>query len=384
MISIRSGALAALLVAGSAAPVAAQQALPPIRVGQTISGTLVQADPKPAQRGRFKAYRFQAAAGRPYLITMRSDDFDAYLRVVRNVGGITDMIKENDDSGGETDARIRFQAATAGTYLVVAQALGEDETGDFTLQVTEAPRPTTTAPRPIGVGQPVTGRLAETDAVLDEDDSYYDTYTLQGRPGQRLQIEMSSDSFDTYLNLGRMQGGEFVSKSTDDDGVGEGTNSRMRVTLDEGGEYVVRANSVGSGVGPYTLVVTERAPQRPATPVAITAGSEARGSLDESDPELDDGSVYDYWSYRGRAGESLTVNMSSDAFDTVVAVGRMVNGAFEEVGNNDDGPDGTNSLLQVTLPADGEYLIRATSLGTGSGAYRIRVEAGRGSALPST
>ena len=385
MISIRSGALAALLVAGSAAPVVAQQVLPPIRVGQTVNGTLVQSDPKPAERGRFKAYRFQAAAGRPYLITLRSDDFDAYLRVVRNVGGITDMVKENDDSGGGTDSRVRFQTATAGTYLLVAQALGEDETGSFTLQVTEAPRPTTTAPRAIGVGQPLTGRLAETDAVLEEDDSYYDTYTLQGRAGQRLQIEMRSDSFDTYLNLGRMQSGEFVSKSTDDDGMGDGTHSRMRVTLDDAGEYVLRANSVGAGgVGPYTLVVTERAPQRPATPVAITLGSEAGGSLDDTDPELDDGSVYDYWSYRGRAGEGITVTMRSDEFDTVVAVGRMVNGVFEEIGNNDDGPDGTNSQLQVTLPADGEYMIRATSLGSGSGAYRIRVESGRASSLPNT
>ncbi|HYW06140.1 MAG TPA: hypothetical protein VE913_04235 [Longimicrobium sp.] len=385
MISIRSGALAALLAAGSAAPMTAQQALPPIRLGQTVNGTLARSDPKPAERGRFKAYRFQAVAGRPYLITLRSDDFDAYLRVARNVGGITDFLKENDDSGGETDARIRFQATTAGTYLLVAQALGEDETGSFTLQVTEAPRPTTTGERAIGVGQPVTGRLADTDAVLEDDDSYYDTYMLQGRAGQRLQIEMRSDSFDTYLNLGRMQGGEFVSKSTDDDGMGEGTHSRMRVTLDEAGQYVLRANSLGAGgMGPYTLVVTERAAQRPATPVAITLGSEAGGSLDESDPELDDGSVYDYWSYRGRAGEGLTVTMSSDAFDTVVAVGRMVNGVFEEIGNNDDGPDGTNSQLQVTLPAEGDYMIRATSLGTGSGAYRIKVESGRSTALPST
>jgi len=384
---MRSGALAALLaVAGAASAKAQQEQLPAIRVGQTITGTLVQNDPTPSERGRFKVYRFQAAAGRPYLITLRSGDFDAYLRVVRNVGGITEVVKEDDDHGGNTDARIRFHPDSAGTYLLVAQALSEEETGAFSLQVAEAPRPTTDAPRALGLGQSTTGRLAETDAVLEDDDSYYDSYTIEGRAGQRLQIEMRSDSFDTYLNLGRMQGTEFVSQSTDDDGMGEGTDSRLRITLDETGQYLLRANSVSAGAaGPYTLAVTERAPAAAAKPTPITAGSQVSGTLDDGDPELDDGSAYDYWSYRGRAGELLTITMTSDVFDTFLAVGRVVNGVFQEVGNNDDGTDGTNSQLQVTLPEDGEYMVRANSLAAGgTGAYRLRVETGRGTTLPST
>ena len=378
MNAIRRGAVAALLLAGAAAPAVAQANHPAIRPGQTVNGTLSESDPTPTERGRFKVYRFEAAAGRPYVIVMRSKDFDAYLRVARNVGGITDVLKEDDDHGGDTDARIRFTPKDAGTYLLVAQSLDPEKTGAFTLSLADAPRTSTGAPRPIRVGETVTGSLAETDAILEDDDTFYDSYILTGRPGQRLSIEMKSDSFDTFLNLGRMTGGEFVSKSTDDDGAGEGTNSRMRVTLDEEGEYVLRANSVGSDTGPYTLTVTERPASRPATPQALRPETDVEGSLEDGDAEADDGALYDYWSFRGRKDEPMTITLSSDAFDTVVAVGRLVNGRFEEISSNDDGPDGTNSHLEVTLPEDGDYVVRASSLGAGGvGAYKLRMSSTR-------
>ncbi|HEX8358550.1 MAG TPA: PPC domain-containing protein [Longimicrobium sp.] len=374
MNSLRRGAAAALLMAGAAVPALGQAAIPAIRVGQTVNGTLAESDPTPKERGRFKVYRFEAAAGRPYLVTLRSGEFDAYLRVARNMGGITDVLKEDDDHGGNTDARLRFQAAEAGTYLIVAQSLEAEGKGAFTLQLADAPMPVNTAPRPVQLNQAVQGALSETDAV-EEDETYYDSYTIRGRAGQRLQIEMESDSFDTYLNIGRMENGQFVSKSTDDDGAGEGTNSRMRMTLEEDGEYIIRANSVNVGTGPYTLRVTERAASRPATPQAIRAGADVQGTLADGDAETDEGVMYDYWTYTGRAGEALTITMASSEFDTMLAVGRMENGQFQEISNNDDGPDGTNSRLEVTLPANGQYVIRTSALAAeGTGAYTVRVE----------
>ncbi len=373
MNSLRRGAAAALLMAGAAVP-ALGQVIPAIRVGQTVTGTLAESDPTPNERGRFKVYRFEAVAGRPYLVTLRSGDFDAYLRVARNMGGITDVLKEDDDRGGNTDARIRFQAEKAGTYLIVAQSLEAEGKGAFTLQLADAPAPVNTAPRPVQLDQPVQGTLGETDAVED-DETFYDSYTIRGRAGQRLQVEMASDSFDTYLNIGRMENGQFVSKSTDDDGAGEGTNSRMRVTLEEDGEYIIRANSVNVGTGPYTLRVTERAASRPATPQALRAGTDVRGTLADGDAESDEGALYDLWTYTGRSGESLTITMASSEFDTMLAVGRMENGRFQEISSNDDGPDGTNSRLEVTLPGNGEYVIRTSALGgEGVGAYTVRLE----------
>lgn len=346
-----------------------------IRVGQTVNGMLSETDPKMSERGRFQVYTFTARKGQHLLATMRSKDFDAYLTIARNVSGITDAIETDDDRGGDTDARIRFEAPDDGTFLLVAQSLPEDGKGAYTLSLEAAPEPTTAAARPIRVGQNVTGRLAETDAVLD-DDSYYDTWTLTATRGQRLQIEMSADSFDTFLHFGKMEGGEFKSSSTDDDGAG-GTNSRIRVTIPDDGEYVIRANSVRAGeTGPYTLVVTQReAGPTTATPHAIEPNQQVTGHLDDNDPQGDDESYFDYWTYQGHSGERLKITMASDAFDTYVSIGTVSNGTFTEISSNDDGPEGTNSLLEVTLPSTGTFTIRAKALsGENEGEYTLKVE----------
>ncbi|HEU0054183.1 MAG TPA: PPC domain-containing protein, partial [Longimicrobium sp.] len=202
------GAAAAVLAACASAPAQAQN-FPVLRLGQTVNGTLAASDPKLSERGHFKVYRFDAQQGQRMVITMRSKDFDAYLTVARVVGGITDKIKEDDDRGGDTDARIRFTAEQAGSYLVIAQALAEDGVGAFTVALERAQEPTTAQPRAISLGMNASGTLAETDAILDTDDTYYDTWTFAGRQGQRLVVDMKSTDFDPFLSVGRMENGEF-------------------------------------------------------------------------------------------------------------------------------------------------------------------------------
>lgn len=363
--------------AAAAAPV--QPAM--IRVGQTVNGTLAQADPRTTDKGRFRVYRFEGRQGQKLIATMRSGDFDAFLTVARMVGGITDAIASDDDRGGgedNTDARVRFTVPETGTYLLVAQALSEEGVGAYTVNLAAAPAATTAGARPITVGQTVSGRLEETDALLEEDDTWYDTWTIQGRKGQRLMIEMKSDSLDAFLNVGKMDGTEFSSLKVDDDG-GDDTNSRMVITLPDDGQYVIRANEVGNKTGPYTLSVTERQPgPTTATPRPIEPNAEVTGTLSDEDPAGEDGSFYDYWSYQGRAGERVRITMSSDAFDTFVSIGTVDGNSYNELAGNDDGSesgDGTNSRLEFTLPNDGVYVIRAKALsGENEGEYRLKVE----------
>ncbi|HEX2205738.1 MAG TPA: PPC domain-containing protein, partial [Longimicrobium sp.] len=364
---------AACLAALAAAPAAAQHT--PIRVGQPVNGTLAQNDPAMSNRGRFKVYRFEARKGDRLVATLSSRDFDPYLTLARSVGGITEEIESNDDADGP-DSRIRFTVPADGGYLLVAQSLEAEGLGGFTLSLHQPPAPTTAQTGEIRLGTPVRGSLAETDAMLDEDESYYDSYRLRAPEGQRLLIEMKSDSFDTFLSFGRMENDSYTAISTNDDG-GEGTNSALRVTVPAGGEFIVRANSLGSeATGPYTLTVTERpAPAAEADPRPITAGQEVRGSLEDTDPVMEDESFYDYYTYQGRAGERLTITMESEDFDAFLAFGRLAGTTFEEITTNDDGPDGTGSRIEVTLPSAGTYVIRANSLSGGStGAYTLRVE----------
>lgn len=377
---LHRAALAACLLSAFAGSARAQPGTAPIRVGQSVTGALEEGDPTVFGRGRFRVYRFEGTQGQRLLATMQSSDFDTYLIVGRVVGPLMDELRSNDDSGGGTDSRVRVTLPENGTYYVVAQSYSEEGTGSYTLELLPAPEPATGQARRITFGQPATGELTETDHVEEEQERLYDVYTFTGRSGQRIVARMASDEFDTYLNLGRMEDGEFVSLGTDDDGGEEGTDSRLAHLLDEDGEYVIRASSYGAEGGAYTLTLEERVARAPAPPRPIQAGQEVSGELDDDDATLEtDGSFYELWSYRGHAGEQLRIRMDSDEFDTYVAIGRMEDcGDFEEIATMDDGGEGTNTLLEVTLPEDGEYVIRANSYSADeTGGYTLRIESSR-------
>jgi hypothetical protein len=357
---------------------------PPIRVGQTVQGSLAETDPAGLERGRFDAYRFNAAAGQQLVATMQSETFDTFLTVGRLYGPVMDVVDTDDDggSGGEgTNSRMRFTVPATGAYVLIAQSFNEEGRGAYTLSLAQAPVPTTGASQAITAGQPVTGQIADTDNVSDADDALYDAYTFTGRAGQRISVTAESGDFDTFLRVGRMEGADFEELESDDDGAGgEGTNSMLRMTLEEDGQYVIRVSPLGVGTGAYTLRLEERAAARgpqPAQP--LQAGVRAQGVLNEDDAVLEsDNSYYDLWSYQGREGEALKIQMMSDDFDTYVAIGRMVNGSWEEVASMDDGGEGTNTLLEVTLPATGEYVIRANSFGAEeTGDYTLLLETSR-------
>ena len=306
---------------------------------------------------------------------MQSSDFDSYLTVGRMVAGVTEYLKEDDDGGGERNARVRFTAPADGQYLLIAQALEEGSAGSFTLSLQQQAAPTTAERRTLRVGETVTGTLAETDAEMEDEETFYDTYVVQAAPGQRLRIDMRADSMDSYLSVGTERGGDFEELDSDDDGGGD-LHARVSFTAPDDGPVVVRARALGLGLGDYTLSVTDRGPARVAgAPAQISEGQEVQGELTEEDGELEDESYYDYWVYSGQPGQRVRIDMASDQFDTFLAVGQLSGASFEEMASNDDGTDGTNSTVETNVPASGRLVIRANALTGGStGAYRLRVQ----------
>jgi hypothetical protein len=371
-----AAALSAVALACAAPAQAQQNAFPTLRIGQRVSGQLQAGDPALFQGGRFKVYSFQAQAGRRYVATMESGEFDAFLTVARSVGGITDHMMMDDDGGGETNSRLRFMVPATGTYLLIARSLAEDGTGAFTvgLDTLRAPRLTIADVRP---GQTVQGEITENDLEFPEGEAsvagFYDVYRLRGTPGQRVRIRMTMGEYFPVLSAGAMDGDEFVPEVFSQGG------NQLLLTLPESGEYLVQAGAEGNVFGPYTLTVEERGPVvvPPARPIRV--GEAVTGRLDESDGESDeDGRWYDLYAYTGRAGERVRITMASDEFDTVVSLGRMVNGAFQEIATNDDeeGGEGTHSAVELELPEAGSYVIMATSFSAGStGGYQLRVAA---------
>lgn len=253
---IRTSLLLGVLLAATALPAAAQGT---IRPGQTVRGELAPGDPVLDDDTHYDIWRFRGEAGHVYGITLRSDDFDAYLAVGAGAGGACDACESDDDGGGGTDSRVEFHAGGSGTYEIRANSLMPGETGAYTVELEDlgehAQQDESDAAIPIRVGATVQGELTEDDAQA-ADDSYYDLYVFQGRGGEAVTIDLSSDAFDTYMAVGRIVDGEFEALESNDDGP-DGTDSQIRVTLPEDGDYVIRANSLSGGeTGAYTLRLT--------------------------------------------------------------------------------------------------------------------------------
>jgi hypothetical protein len=345
-------------------PAAAQ----PIAIGATIEGELVDSDGKSESDTPADAFRFAGTEGQRVRIDMTSDDFDTFLELFDDNRV---SLAEDDDGGPEgTNSRIVLTLPRTGSYVVEARAFS-DGRGAYSLSIAEVEPDR--APEPIAFGASLQGEIGEGDP-RDGDDRGYDAFIFSGREGQRVQAVMRSGDFDTFLQIGKAEG-EFRALASDDDGLMEGTDSRLTFTLPEDGDYVLRALPlISDGKGLYALELIDRGPQ--PSPGSLLIGSTAWGTLTESDATTDSNSHYDAYRITAREGEKLLITMVSNDVDSFVVVGRIkADGAFEALGSDDDGLTDTHAKLEWTAPRDGSYEIRAGAYQHGqTGVYALTVE----------
>jgi hypothetical protein len=113
---------------------------------------------------------------------------------------------------------------------------------------------------------------------------------------------------------------------------------------------------------------------------AIVPGELTRGTLATSDPRLRDGTYYDEWTFQGRRGETVIVTMESRDFDAFLHLGAVRGGVYQDLASDDDGGGNNNARVEVQLPDNGTYVIRANSLGRSTGAYTLTLISDRGNA----
>lgn len=227
-----------------------------LRPGQRQQGSLARGDATMEDGSLFDLYTYEARAGERLTFTMRSDAFDTFITVARLNGGQAELLVRDDDSGGGTNSRAELTVDRDGPIFILANALSEGMTGSYTLELTAAGGSSR-----ITSGQRVTGTLARTDQML-ADSSYFDTYTYQGRAGERVRVALTSSAFDTYLSIGQVVDGRYQELDKNDDA--DGTNSVVDVTLPIAGTYQIRANSFLKGqTGAYTLQISPGTGARP-------------------------------------------------------------------------------------------------------------------------
>ncbi|WP_339929691.1 caspase family protein [uncultured Brevundimonas sp.] len=331
-------------------------------------------------------YALPVRRGQTYELSLSADGFDPYL-LVRGPGGLSEDNDDDPARRGTRDSRIRFTAPADGEATVAATSYAAGETGAYVLNLDgRGTRPAVARAAPettsLRLGETRDGWLTPTDSRL-ESGEYINTFVFDGRRGQRLDLRLTSGDFDPYLAISGPN--EFSAFNDDADG---GTDSRLRVTLPADGPYRITATSYAAGeMGPYQLSVqadtgptraepASRADEQASAGGRITVGQTVAGTLGSGDETLDSGEYVDTYSFAGRRGQRVAVELTSSAFDAYTIL-RAPSG---EQTDNDDGEDGTDSRLDTVLSEDGDYEVMVTSYAAGeTGSYRFSVSPSLGS-----
>lgn len=255
-----------------ATPVAAQTRL---TLGQTVIGELTSSDQTLNDQTHFDCFSVETVPDRRVQVDMTSDDFDSYL--MAGGGACTQMTDavQDDDGGGGLNARI-VHMGTGRPLYIFANSVGAGATGSYRLRAWSSTGGTPTVTR-LNVGQTVNGTLSTSDMTLP-DSSHYDCFSVNTRAGQQLQIDMTSNDFDSYLSVGSGACEELAASARDDDG-GGGLNARI-VHDGDGAVLFIQANSASAGeTGAYQLRI---APAQGQSPAPAPARQEPYANLDTS------------------------------------------------------------------------------------------------------
>lgn len=243
-----------------------------IQVGRTVTGTLSSTDPDiPDDSTYFQRWILPVTAKQTFTVDLQSSDFDAYLLLTRGRG---DKLVENDDGGGGCHARLVYTTEDDHPLRIMVNTASRPprQTGRFTLRVSAGalptepkgncrggggrPAATAGAGHTIGIGQTREGTLTRDDVLLTSDSTYAQAWTIEGRAGQMVTIDIESDVFDPYLFLR----GPGVSGGRDfqDDDSGGNCNARLTTTFPQNGEYEIVVNSTGAkyATGRFAVSVT--------------------------------------------------------------------------------------------------------------------------------
>jgi hypothetical protein len=304
-----------------------------VRVGQTIRATL---DPDAAGTD---VYSLFGRTGDMVVVEVTSGDFDSYL-TLREASGFT--VQNDDREPGITDSRLMYTFSRDEAVEIEVSAFGAEESGRYMLSVTEFVLEDDVEEvvdgRLLADGEEVTALLSVAASSTPEQ-----RFTIRALANHRIVLEMSSDFFDTYVTVIGPSGQEYVN----DDGISGSTNSLLDVVAPETGTYEVYATSFsGSGTGLYTI--------------SYRAGGEVEllarfsGELDAMAPRDSEGKRFRRHSFDGRAGQYVTIDLTSGAFDTYLI---LEGPEGFVVADNDDYGAGTDSRISWELQQTGRYTV---------------------------
>ena len=109
-------------------------------MGATARGTLVDNDATADDGSYFDAYAVHVKEGDKLVITMVSNDFDAFLTLGQTQDdGTFEGLEQDDDGLSDTHAKLEWTAPSEGTYVIRAGSFGQGQTGAYAMTVDRQP-----------------------------------------------------------------------------------------------------------------------------------------------------------------------------------------------------------------------------------------------------
>ena len=100
--------------------------------GRAATGSLAATDGVRWGLSYYDEWGYSATVGQRIVVTMESEQVDAYLLVLRDDGT---EVASDDDGGDGLNARVEFRAPATGQYTILATSAVSEETGRYTIRV---------------------------------------------------------------------------------------------------------------------------------------------------------------------------------------------------------------------------------------------------------
>ncbi len=104
----------------------------PLVAGRAATGSLASTDGVRWGQSYYDEWGYSATAGQRIVVTMESEQADAYLLVLRDDGT---EVASDDDGGDGLSARVEFRAPATGQYAILATSALSEETGRYTIRL---------------------------------------------------------------------------------------------------------------------------------------------------------------------------------------------------------------------------------------------------------
>lgn len=312
-------------------------------------------------------YRIRLEGGQSYRIRLNSAEGDGALAdpFLHVYGPDGSELVTDDDSGGNLNAYVEFNAPETGTYYIGAGAFA-DNLGRYRLSVQDGDIPAD----------------ASTDVVLSADGDYRDGLLTPGGDRDWYRVNLSEgQSFraslvgsttlgasldDPYIAIHGPSGEELAA---DDDG-GEGLNSWLEFQAGAAGPYYIEVRGFSDAAqGGYSLAIA--AGEIGATPddaEYLQSNGEGRGSILGATDDVDWFAVD---LVEARPYRFYLESADPDALaDPVLTI-------YDEEGKpvamDDDGGAGANAYLNFASPRGGRYFAAVSGYEGATGRYYLRV-----------